>query len=130
MFSQLVVHNEWIRNIAGIVLTLLGFLDGYKYRLESLKIRECRTSEGHSRKFINIALSNDLFKLFYFVFIDQNIYVLVSTIFALICMVDMFWAIYLYYSYCTYPKRVTIKRPNLYIYIINSLIFNKYRTKL
>lgn len=118
------------KTIAGVLLTILGFMDAYKYHLEAQKIRECRTSKSISRKFINIALGTDLYRILYFIVFDQNIYLLLSGIFALIFMAEMWWMVYIYYDYRTYPKKVVIKRPDVWSYFTNSLAANKGRKRL
>ena len=123
--------NIWV-SIAGYALVVLGHLDALKYHIEACKIKEVKSSFGHSRKFINLALGNDLYRLFYFTVIDQNLFLLIVSIFSLYFMLEMFWAMYIYYPYQTYPKRIrtTIKRPNIWLYIVNSLIPNKHRKRL
>jgi hypothetical protein len=118
-----------IREIAGMIIVIWGYLDGYKYHLEARKIREVKTARGHSRKFINIALGNDLTRFFYFIFIDKNVYVLLTTIIALVFMIEMWLEIYKYYPY-RYKHLKNFKRPNVVVYFINSLLPNSIRKKL
>lgn len=118
-----------IKSIAGVILCAWGYLDGVKYHLEAVKIREARSSKGHSRKFINLALGNDFYRLFYFFFVDRNYYVLMTSIIALFFMLEMFWQLYIYYPY-KYRNLKNFKRPTLFLYIINSLIPNSIRKKL
>lgn len=121
--------NETIRNLAGIGLCIWGYIDGVKYWFEARKIIEHRSSKGHSRKFINMAMGNDIYRLFYFFFIDRNFYVLFTSALALFFMLYMFWQLYKYYPYrmrgCS-----NFKRPNLWIYFINSILSNKLRKRL
>lgn len=116
--------------IAGMLLIIFGFFDAYKYHFEAQKIRECKTAKSISRKFINIALGTDLYRIVYFLLVDRNIYLLVSGVCALIFMTEMWWAVYTYYDYKTYPKKVIIKRPNVWNYFLNSLAVNKGRKRL
>ena len=128
----LTIHSPLIKALTGWGFVVWGYLDGVKYHFEAQKIREVQTSKGHSRKFINLALGNDGYRMFYFFFIDRNWYVLLTTVIALICMFEMYWAIYIYYPYKHYPqqKTISIKRPSLWAYFINSCIPNKRRPKL
>lgn len=119
-----------IKDVAGLLLIAWGYLDGIKYWIEGNKIRRIHSSKGHSRNFINLALGNDVYRLFYFIFIDRNIYVLITTIIALVCMVYMFYQIYTYYPYRTYPRKKIIARPSIIRYIWNSLLPNRIRRHL
>lgn len=132
MFENLVIHNEWIRNIAGGILALWGLCDGVKYSIAARKIRDYKTSVGHSRKFIELAIGNDLYRVFYFIFIDQNVYLFIASILALLFMLDMLWAMYIYYPYQTYPRRIVkrAKRPNIFVYLHNAWLSNKVRKAL
>jgi hypothetical protein len=124
------MSNEIIfTNIFGVILTVFGYLDGYKYFIEARKIVSVKTSHGHSRKFINIALANDVVRLGYFFVIDRNIYLIISAIVALVFMCYMFWQIYWWYPYRN-RTRYGFKRPNLGLYIVNSLLPNSIRKKL
>jgi hypothetical protein len=124
--------KEQLHNILGIILIITGILDGLKYHWSAQKIESVKTSKGHSRKFINVAILNDYIRLIYFIFIKQDIYLLLSSIFALICMFEMCWKIYIYYPYKTYPREIRnwVIRPNIFKYLVNSWIPNRTRKKL
>ena len=118
-----------IKELAGFGLIVWGYLDGIKYCIEANKIKRLRSSKNHSRRFIDLALGNDLYRLMYFCFIDRNIYLLITTLIALVCMLYMFWEIYLWYPYrmrgCS-----NFRRPNLFLYTLNSLLPNRLRRRL
>jgi hypothetical protein len=118
-----------VKTVFGLIITFFGYLDAWKYYIEARKIAYVKSSRGHSRKFINIAIANDLIRLVYFLTIDRNLYLLISCLFALIFMGMMFWQIYLWYPY---RKRGlnNFKRPNILIYTINSLMPNSLRKRL
>jgi hypothetical protein len=118
-----------LNTVMGMVLVAWGYLDGIKYHLNAQKIKLHKSAKGHSRRFILLALGNDLFRLYYFFFIDRNYYVLATAIIALIFMFEVFWYQYLYYPY-RMRGCVNFKRPNIIIYIINSLTPNIKRKKL
>ena len=118
-----------IHLIFGILLTITGLLDAIKYYWEGKKIREVGTSRGHSRKFINAAIANDLVRIFYFIVISKDWYLIVSAGVAIFCMFYQFWTIYIYYPY-RYRGLQNFKRPSLYVFVLNSLIPNKYRRRL
>ncbi len=121
-----------IKDIAGVILIIFGYLDAIKYHFQSQKIKQAKTAIGNSRKFINLAIINDFYRFFYFIFIDNNYYVLITAILALIFMLELYWNIYIFYPYKQYPKSKTtvLKRPNIILYIYNSLLPNKIRRHL
>ena len=125
----LIIHDQTIRNIAGIVLVLWGYGDGIKYHFQSQKIKQVKSAKGNSRKFMNLALGNDQYKLFYFFFVIRDFYVLLTSIIALIFMYELFWVIYVYYPY-KMRKCLHFKKPHLMLYFLNSLIPNKIRKRL
>lgn len=125
----LIINNSLIRIISGILLVIWGYWDAIKYRDQTNKIRKVRTAKGNSRKFINKAIGNDLFRLFYFFFIERNFYVLLVSALALYCMLELWYCIYLHYPY-RMRGCPNFKRPSLWDYFINSLVPNKHRKKL
>lgn len=118
-----------VMTLVGTLLVVTGFFDAIKYHWESTKIRLCKTSKGHSRKFIIAALVSDIVKIAYGLML-QNWYLILSALFACVFMCEMFWVIYKHYPYQTYPRQVKVKRPGLFIYILNSLVPNKYKKSL
>jgi len=129
MYNLFIINNEIIKFSCGLFLCIWGYLDGIKYHFETKKIKEHKSSKGHSRKFINMAIGNDLYRLFYFFFIDRNYYVLITSIIALYFMIEMFYTIYNYYPY---RKRglVNFKKPNICAYVWNSVQPNYWRKHL
>ena len=125
----LIIHNPIIKNLAGLILILWGYFDGVKYHFQSQSIKKIKLARGHSRKFINLALGNDKYRLFYFFFIDRNLYVLITSIIALIFMIELWYTQYLYYPYrmrgCS-----NFKRPNILYYLLNSILPNRIRKRL
>ena len=118
-----------LHNILGIILTITGIFDAIKYHWQTVAIRRVGLAKGHSRKFINAAILNDLVRLIYFIYVKPDIYLLIATAIALICMIELYGTIYWYYPYrmrgCSY-----FKRPNAFIYFVNSLLPNKIRKRL
>lgn len=117
-----------LKNIVGFFLILGGILDAIKYTWHIQAIRKIRTASGHSRKFANAAITQDLIKLVYG-FVIRDVFIIISTIFALITMTMYFYTIYKYYPYRN-RKRPHFKRPNIFIYTMNSLIPNRLRQRL
>lgn len=120
-------HLNW-RDIFGWIFIFTAILDALKYRWNAAKIRQFHSSKGHSRKFINAALLNDVVRLIYALII-RDWYILWSSIIALICMAELFILIYWYYPYKNRSYK-NFKRPNLWIYFINSLTPNRWAKKL
>lgn len=120
-------HNILV-NLFGILLIGTGVLDAAKYFIQGRKIRIAKSAKNFSRQFMNFALGNDLVKLIYGVII-WDFYIILTSILALVTMVYMWWQIYSFYPY---KKRGlnNFRRPNILIYIINSLLPNSLRKKL
>lgn len=115
-------------NVVGSVFLVTGILDAIKYSIQSAKIRTLKTSKGISRQFLNIAISNDLVKLTYGVLIC-DFYVTLTSVIALITMFDMWYSVYKFYPY-RYKNLKNFRRPNMFVYFINSLLPNKIREHL
>lgn len=117
-----------LKDIFGILLIITSIFDAFKYSLQARKIQRLQSAKIMSRKFINFALMNDIIKLMYGIVI-RDIFITVSSILALICMLDLWWQIYLWYPY-RMRGCLHFKRPNICIYLINSLLPNSIRKKL
>lgn len=116
-------------DILGWLLVITGFFDGYKYHIEAQKIRSVRTAKGHSRKFINWAASIDMYRLYYLLHSNRDIFLILATTLAILFMLEMWWVIYIYYPY----RRRRLKgfrRPNVLLYLWNSLLPNSIRRKM
>jgi uncharacterized protein with PQ loop repeat len=117
-----------LKDFLGGLLIVTSIFDAIKYSLQARKIQKAKTAKSISRKFINFALTNDLVKLSYG-FVIMDLFIMFSSILALICMVDLWYQIYWYYPYrCR--NLINFKRPNIIIYIINSILPNSLRKKL
>lgn len=117
-----------LKDIVGGILVITGIFDAIKYTIQASKIRKEQTAKSMSRKFINFALLNDFVKLIYgLIIIDW--FIIISSVLALICMFDLFFTIYWFYPY---RKRglINFKRPNIFVYIINSILPNQIRRRL
>lgn len=114
---------DWIQKVSiwGIILMCGRFWDAWKYFLLGQKIRKLRTAKGQSRDFGNTALAVDFIILAYFIFHNFDIYMILTTTFSIFCVVFFWIMVYLYYPYQHYPRKIKQRRPNLWIYFINSL---------
>jgi uncharacterized protein with PQ loop repeat len=120
-------HQLWI-NIVGCIFCITGILDAFKYLLQGHKIQTMKSAQTISRQFLNFAIGNDIVKLLYGILI-WDFYVTFTSVLALVAMIYMWWEVYVYYPYTTYPKNGQ-DRPPLMLYIWNSLLSNRIRPHL
>ena len=122
------MNNLILKDIVGGLLVITSIFDALKYSIQAQKIKKAKSAKSMSRKFINFALVNDFVKLGYGIVI-KDLFIISSCILALICMIDLWWQIYWFYPYrmrgCS-----NFKRPNIFIYIINSILPNRLRRRL
>jgi len=120
--------NYTLKDFIGGLLIITSLFDAWKYIWQSKAIKKVGTAKGHSRKFINAAIFNDIIKLCYG-FIILDIFIITSSILALVTMGYNFYIIYKYYPYrCRGLDG--FKKPNILYYIINSIIPNRLRKRL
>jgi len=117
-----------LKQIIGVLLIITGIFDAIKYIWEAKKIAEVGTAKGHSRKFINMALTNDLMRITYSILI-VDFYLMFINAIALFCMFKLWYTIYLYYPY-KQRGLVGFKKPNVFLYMINSILPNTIRKRL
>lgn len=122
------MNHIMLKEFLGGLLIVTSIFDGIKYSLQARKIQKEQSAKSMSRKFINFALGNDFVKLGYGIVI-RDLFIIFSSVLALICMIDLWYQIYRWYPYrmrgCS-----NFKRPNIFIYIINSLLPNSLRKRL
>lgn len=120
--------NFPIKDIIGALLVITSIGDALKYSIQALKIRQNQSSKNISRKFLNFAILNDIVKLGYgCVLIDW--YIIISSLLAIVCMFHMYYEQYIFYPY-RYRNLLHWKRPNIFVYIINSILPNRLRKHL
>jgi hypothetical protein len=120
--------NLLLKDVLGGLLIVTSIFDAIKYSLQARKIQHEKTARSMSRKFINFALTNDFVKLAYGITIG-DLFIIISSILALICMLDLWWQIYWFYPYRMRGCQ-NFKRPNFLLYTINSILPNSIRRKL
>lgn len=118
-----------IKEMAGLIFIGWGVLDAVKYELQASKIRNVKSAKEHSRMFLNMAIGNDVYRLAYFWFINKDYYVLATAILAIIFMLDYWYQIYRFYPYRNRTKP-NFKRPDIFTYVVNSLLPNHLRRHL
>ena len=123
------IDVQWTaKQIFGGLLIATSIFDALKYSLQANKIRRVRTAKAMSRRFINWAMMNDIIKLAYGAIIF-DMYIVLSSVLALICMMDLWFTIYVYYPY-KQRGLINFRRPNIIVYLINSILPNRIRKKL
>ena len=120
--------NIIFKDALGGLLIVTSIFDALKYSLQARRIQKFKSAKSMSRKFINFALSNDFVKLAYGSVIG-DLFIVASSILALICMIDLWWQIYYFYPYRMRGCQNFI-RPNIFIYTLNSLLPNRLRKRL
>lgn len=122
------MNNFVLKDILGGLLIITSIFDAFKYSIQARKIQKAKTAKSMSRKFINFALINDFVKLSYGIVIN-DLFIIFSSILALGCMMHLWWQIYWFYPYrmggCS-----NFKRPNILLYLINSIVPNSIRKRL
>jgi len=122
------MNNIILKDILGGLLIVTSIFDAIKYSLQAAKIRKTKTAKSQSRKFINFAILNDIVKLAYgFAIMDW--FIIVSSLLAIGCMIDLWYTTYIFYPYKC--RGLTgFKKPNIILYLINSLLPNSIRKRL
>lgn len=117
-----------IKDSLGVVLIFTGILDGWKYIWQAQGIKRVGTAKGHSRKFLNAAIGNDLIKMLYAISIKDG-FIFSTSVLALISMCYNYYIVYKFYPYrmrgCS-----NFKRPNIFLFLLNSALPNKLRKRL
>jgi hypothetical protein len=121
--------NNWLlKDIVGTILVVTSIFDAIKYTLQANKIRHTKNAKSQSRKFINFAIVNDVVK-FYYGTIIIDWFIVISSVLAIVCMLDLWFTTYRFYPYrmrgCS-----NFKRPSVLIYLINSILPNRLRKRL
>jgi hypothetical protein len=116
------------KQIFGALLIFTSVFDAIKYSIQAKKIVHVQTAKSMSRRFINWAMMNDIVKLIYGLMI-VDVYIILSSILALVCMTHLWIVIYMYYPY-RMRGCPNFKRPNVFYYLINSIVPNRIRKRL
>jgi hypothetical protein len=116
------------KEIFGILLILTSIFDALKYSLQAFKLQKAGTAKAQSRKFVLMAIGNDLVKTVYGLLI-LDVYIIVSSILALFCMFHLWIVVYKLYDYRQRGLR-NFKRPNLITFTVNAMVPNHMRKKL
>lgn len=121
-------ETEVLKEIFGILLVATGILDAGKYSLQAFKIQKVKSAKAQSRKFVLMAIGNDLIKTVYSIII-WDIFIFLSSILAMVCMFHLWWVVYLYYPY-NHRGLNGFKRPNLLKFTWNACLPNSIREHL
>jgi len=117
-----------IKDIIGGILIVTSLFDAWKYIWNAQAIKRVGSARGHSRKFLNAAIFNDITKLSYGIIILDT-FIILSSALALLTMSYNYYIVYKFYPYrmrgCS-----NFRKPNILIYIINSIFPNQIRKRL
>lgn len=117
-----------LKAIFGILLILTSIFDALKYSLQAWKIQKVQTAKAQSRKFVLMAIGNDLVKTMYGILIF-DVYIFVSSVLALFCMFHLWIIVYRYYPY-KQRGLYNFKKPNIVKFTINAMVPNHMRERL
>ena len=106
------------------------FIDGWKYIIQMSKIKRVNSAKSQSRAFINWAIFSDVWMIAWLMFKVKDEALFITGVFALLCVLVLFWTTYIYYDYRRYPRTKTITRPDILTYFINSILPNQKRKHL
>jgi cbb3-type cytochrome oxidase subunit 3 len=120
--------EKYLVNILGTLFLLTSIIDAIKYHWNAVKIRNVNSAKGHSRKFINAAILNDIVRMAYG-FSIHDWYIVASSALAMIFMCELFFVIYWYYPYRK-RNRKDFKRPGILPYLWNSILPNDKTKRL
>ena len=121
--------NNWLlKDIVGALLVITSIFDALKYSIQASKIRKTQSAKSQSRRFINWAIVNDIVK-FSYGFIITDWFIVISSLLAIICMLDLWFTTYKYYPY-RMRGCINFRKPSIFIYLINSIIPNRLRKRL
>mgnify|MGYP001488246341 CR=1 FL=1 len=122
------MNNLYIKDMLGGLLIVTSIFDAWKYLWQAKAIKKVGTAKGHSRKFINAAIFNDVIKLNYGIIILDT-FIILSSLLALMTMGYNFYIIYRYYPF-KMRGCPNFRRPNIFLYLINSILPNSIRKRL
>ena len=117
-----------LKEIFGILLIITGIFDAGKYSIQAWKIQKVGSARAQSRKFVLMAIGNDLIKTIYSVLILDP-YIFLSSIAAMVCMLHLWYVVYKYYPY-KYRGLHNFKKPNFIKFTVNAMVPNNIREKL
>ena len=132
LLERLPTLPNWTNELIILGCFITRFADALKYHLQARKIVHVRTAKSQSRVFIVISFIGDIFLIAYAAFVTHDPVIFLTTIIAMICIWELFIVTYLFYDYRHYPctKSITYTRPNIFIYIWNSILPNSRRKHL
>ena len=125
---EILRNNLFFKNIIQFLLIWAGFADAYKYSRLRQKIVRVKSSRSVSRMFSLIAIICDIIFVLYVLIIKDPFLIFVRGL-ALYTTVDLYYHVYLYYPFKTRNLN-NFKRPNLWIFLLNTLEPNSTRQRL
>lgn len=119
---------EVIKTVFGVLLIITGIFDAGKYSLQAWKIEKAQSAKVQSRKFVMMAIGNDLIKTMYSILI-MDAYIFISSVLAMICMLHLWLVVYKHYPY-KHRGLHNFKKPNIIIFTLNACMPNRIRERL
>lgn len=119
---------ETCKTVFGVLLIITGIFDAAKYSIQAIKIQKAQSARTQSRKFVLMAIGNDLIKTAYSIFI-LDAYIFLSSVLAMVCMLHLWFIVYKYYPY-KHRGLYHFKRPGIIKFTINAMIPNRIRERL
>lgn len=117
-----------LKETFGILLIITGIFDAGKYSIQAWKIQKVQSARAQSRKFVLMAIGNDLIKTVYSILI-MDVFIFVSSVLALFCMLHLWYVVYLFYPY-KHRGLHHFKRPSLWKFTLNAMMPNRLRERL
>jgi hypothetical protein len=119
---------EVAKTVFGVLLIITGIFDAGKYSLQAWKIDKAQSAKVQSRKFVMMAIGNDLVKTAYSILI-MDAYIFISSVLAMICMLHLWAVVYKHYPY-KHRGLHHFKKPNIIIFTLNACMPNNIRERL
>ena len=120
---------EILINVLRGAVLITGCLDAYKYRFLTMKVARLKSSREISRKFLNASIVNRRIFFAYVSFVLRDWTLSLVSVIALYTMCEAFYHVYLYYPYRNRGLK-NFKRPDIWVYFLNSISPNKNRKRL
>lgn len=128
MINDILNFNISLKTLLGVLVLIAGIFDAYKYRRQTQKLRRNKSSRNISRMFVFIAIICDVVIVLYTVVIKDPILITIRAL-SLYTMCELYYNVWKFYPYKNKKKR-KFKRPNLIIFVWNTLLPNNIRRHL
>lgn len=128
MINGILNFNISLKTLFGVLVLIAGIFDAYKYRRQTQKLKRNKSSRNISRMFVFIAIICDIVIVLYTVIIKDFILIIIRTL-SLYTMCELYYYVWKFYPYKNRKKR-KFKKPNLILFLRNTLLPNNIRRHL